>query len=281
MNENINDNAYKNSNEAQSGASFWKGFQRFILFIVITTVAFTAIAAVYAALRVKTVYTAKEDFMIVITIDSNGKEVNNASLNKKLMTDIKTIMLTSGTAELANEKYYDALASDLLNGSTDDAKELAKKYIEVFGGISSANLTFSFNEESLIAKITYSDINKKYGDKKQYEAVESLDRTYKSFNETYVVEKKLQAYMAAAEELLPTGKLPVNVVKFIDLQHKAAISESNSFWKYVLIGFAAGFVLSFAAAVVMKALDSSVRVKEELESICGTPLLACIEDVSD
>lgn len=281
MNENINDNAYKNSGDAQVGASFWKGFQRFILFIVITTVAFTALAAVYAALRVKTVYTAKEDFMIVITVDSNGKEVNNASLNKKLMTDIKTIMLTSGTAELANEKYYDALASDLLNGSADDAKELANKYIEVFGGISSSNLSFTFTEESLIAKITYSDINKKFGDKKQYEANESLDTTYESFNETYVAAKKLQAYMAAAEELLPSGKLPVNVVKFIDLQNRAAISESNSFWKYVLIGFAAGFVLSFAAAVVMKALDSSVRMKEELESICGTPLLACIEDVSD
>lgn len=250
------------SAESQNNVPFWRGFQRFILFIVITTLAFTALAAAYAALRVKTVYTAQNTYMVVITVaNDKGVETPNVSLNKKLMSDIKTLIYTSGTVKVANETYEGMLKEE--TGSEKTAEE----YIKAYGGISAKNLNFSYNEESLVVKISYSGTSGVYDPK--------------SLNE-YVSDLKLKAYVSAAKSVISeANKLPVNVVVLKDLQNGSEMSESNSFWKYVLIGFAAGFVLSFAASVLIKALDSTVRMKEELESICGVAVLSCIEDISD
>ena len=89
--------------------------------------------------------------------------------------------------------------------------------------------------------------------------------------------EKLDAVIFAASEVLP-DEYTVQDLTLSPLQSKPEISTSDSFWKFVLIGFGAGLLLSFVASVIIKSFDQSIRSKKELEEITGVGMLSYIED---
>jgi len=124
--------------------------------------------------------------------------------------------------------------------------------------ISAGSVKVSYGDDSLIIRVSYSDYSEK------------------------AAADKLNAVIDAAKQTLTSGKkLPVNVLSLEALQNTPDKSVSNSFWKYVLVGFGAGLVLSFGAALIIKALDTSIRSKKEVEELCGVSLLSCIDEVKE
>lgn len=124
--------------------------------------------------------------------------------------------------------------------------------------ISAGSVKVSYGDDSLIIRVSYSDYSEKA----------AMD--------------KLNAVIDAAKQTLTSGKkLPVNVLSLEALQNTPDKSVSNSFWKYVLVGFGAGLVLSFGASLIIKALDTSIRSKKEVEELCGVSLLSCIDEVKE
>lgn len=240
----MTNNVDNEQNTVKSFNSFWFGFQKFIWFIVLVTIIFTALATAFAFLTVKDVYKAEKSVMVMTLVDDgSGKDVHNASLNKKLMPDIKTKILTPSTEELAKEKY--------INKNNVSSEETEKINLSI------KNVGVSYGESSFIMKISYSDYSE--DDAKQ----------------------KLDAVISATKEVLNSQNFSVQAVDVKDLQNDAEITVSNSFIKYVLVGFIGGLLISFVIAVIIKALDTTVQTKEELEAISGANVLSFIDEMTE
>ena len=90
----------------KTSTSFWCGFQRFILFIVIVTVIGTAIGCCIAAVKNKTVYTAKESVLIIVKTREDSAETTNPSFVKKIvLPSVANNIRSSITISKANDKY--------------------------------------------------------------------------------------------------------------------------------------------------------------------------------
>ena len=184
--------------------------------------------------------------------------------DKNVYTATSSVMLV---AEIANSnaslsKKIMPSVSALIK-SVETIQTANEIYIENHGAqgnpaISAKSVKVSYGDDSLIIRVAYSDYSEK------------------------AAADKLNAVVASAKKTLTSGKkLPVNVLSLEPLQNTPDKSVSNSFWKYVLVGFGAGLVLSFGASLVIKALDTSIRSKKEVEELCGVSLLSCIEDVKE
>ena len=220
----------------KTSTSFWYGFQRFILFIVIVTVIGTAIGCCIAAVKNKTVYTAKESVLIIVKTREDSGETTNASFVKKMvLPSVANNIRSSITISKANDKYKEVNA---------DASPKA---------ISAGAIKVGVKEDSLIITVSYSDLSEK------------------------AAKEKLDAVIFAASEVL-SDEYTVQDLTLSPLQNKPEISTSDSFWKFVLIGFGAGLLLSFVASVIIKSFDQSIRSKKELEEITGVGMLSYIED---
>lgn len=220
----------------KTSTSFWCGFQRFILFIVIVTVIGTAIGCCIAAVKNKTVYTAKESVLIIVKTREDSGETTNASFVKKMvLPSVANNIRSSITISKANDKYKEVNA---------DASPKA---------ISAGAIKVGVKEDSLIITVSYSDLSEK------------------------AAKEKLDAVIFAASEVLP-DEYTVQDLTLSPLQNKPEISTSDSFWKFALIGFGAGLLLSFVASVIIKSFDQSIRSKKELEEITGVGMLSYIED---
>lgn len=246
----MTNNVDNEQNTVKGFNSFWFGFQKFIWFIVLVTIMFTALVAAFAFLTVKDVYKAEKSVMVMTLVDDgSGTDVHNASLNKKLMPDIKTKILTPSTENLAKEKYFVNLSGDELKEKKITSAEDVKLSIK--------NVGVSYEESSFIMKISYSDYSE--DDAKQ----------------------KLDAVISATKETLNSQNFSVQTVDVKDLQNDAEITVSNSFIKYVLAGFIGGLLISFVIAVIIKALDTTVQTKEELEAISGANVLSFIDEIAE
>lgn len=168
---------------------------------------------------------------VMLVAKLNGSETTtNVSLSKRIMPSIPVIIKDSECVATANANYY-----------AQEAKEPAGAVI------SSNNIAVQYDENSLIFTISYTDSS-------EAEAI-----------------KKLAAVITAAETVLSMeGKLPVNVLNLKRLQNKPEVSESKNFWKFTLLGFGAGLVISFIVAVIIRLGDSSMYTARELEEITGT-----------
>lgn len=223
----------------RTGVSFWSGFKRFILFIVITTLACTAAGVVFGLIKDKKVYTSQSSLMIVPEISTTGdtasKQNTYASLAKLLMPSVCFLIKDSENVYTANKKY----------GAAENPVEILAK-----------NISVSNNDSSLIIEIAYSDYDEESATKKLDAVIEAMEET-----------------------LSKDTVLPANNIKFEKLQNTPDKSVSSSFYKYVIVVGLVGFILSFGVSLLLNMMDNSVRTKKELEDICGAGLLAYIDDV--
>ncbi len=168
---------------------------------------------------------------VMLVAKLNGSETStNVSLSKRIMPSIPVFIKDSECVSTANANYY-----------AQEGKEPAGAVI------SAGNIDVQYDENSLIFTISYTDSSREEA------------------------KKKLAAVRTAAETVLSEeGKLPANVLNLKRLQNKPDVSESRNFWKFTLLGFGAGLVISFIAAVIIRLCDSSLYTAKELEEITGT-----------
>lgn len=122
-------------------------------------------------------------------------------------------------------------------------------------GISASSINVEYGEESMIFTISYSDFSDK------------------------VAAEKLVTIITCASEELASGAVEAEDVSLISTQNEIDISVNEGFMKYILLGTAAGIVLSILIAILIYALDTTIVDREEFEDIAGVPVLSYISKV--
>lgn len=175
-----------NQYSTQNGGNFfWLGFRRFILFIVITTLACTALGVVLGLVKNKKVYTSQSSVMLVteIKVESSSDASNTyASLAKLLMPSVTSLIRDTENVYTANQIY----------GASDNS-----------GAILASNIAVSYSDSSLIVKIVYSDYSEK-------EATEKLNAVIEATEQTLSKENILPANVIKFEKLQNTPNISVS-----------------------------------------------------------------------
>ena len=221
----------KQSNNMSS--PFWYGFKRFIPFLIIVTIIGALLGTALAFMFSKKTYTAKCDGMLIATL-SDASENTNVSLSKLIIPSMPQIIKGGACISQANKIY----------GKENDK-------------IVASNVSMSYDENSMVITVSYSDTNK-----------ESAD-------------KKLVAIMEAIDYSLQNTSLPAEKVSFSSLQNKSEISSSSTFANYIIFGTLIGFVVAFVSSILIKVFDNTIRSKDELEKITGSIVLSSINEYID
>jgi len=122
-------------------------------------------------------------------------------------------------------------------------------------GISASSINVEYGEESMIFTISYSDVSDK------------------------VAAEKLVTIITCASEVLAAGAVEAEDVSLISTQNEIDISVNEGFMKYILLGTAAGIVLSILLSILIYALDTTIVDREEFEDIAKVPVLSYISKV--
>jgi capsular polysaccharide biosynthesis protein len=123
------------------------------------------------------------------------------------------------------------------------------------GGISASSINVDYGENSMIFTVSYSDLSSE------------------------AAAEKLITLITCASEALSSGAVEAKDVSLISTQNEIDISVNEGFMKYVLLGTAAGIVLSILLAILIYALDTTIVDREEFEEITDVPVLSYIAKV--
>ena len=189
----------------------------------------------------KPTYTATATVLLIANLDdtnASSSAQTNATLAQMFLPETARLIRSPAYVNKANEKLDQADLTDI-------------------GYINARRIGLTVND-TLIFKITYTD------------ATEQGAIT------------KLKAIIATAEENLadPLIGIQASNVNLKPMYNEGAIKapKNSSLTSYVLIGAAAGLVLSAAILLLINALDNTVKSKEDLEEIAGASVVAYIED---
>ena len=131
----------------------------------------------------------------------------------------------------------------------------ANENYEGEGGISAGSINVDYGEKSMIFTVSYSDLSKE------------------------AAAEKLVTLITCASEKLESGAVEAEDVSLISTQNEIDISVNEGFMKYILLGTAAGIVLSILLAILIYALDTTIVDREEFEEITDVPILSFIAKV--
>ena len=188
----------------------------------------------YGACKIftKPTYTASQSVML--SMDAmTGDQSLNVSLAKEYLPTIEKILKSKKIIDVANEIYVQ-------NGNE--------------GTLSSSSVGLSRNgEESLIFKITYTDVDKD------------------------VAQAKLSAVLESAKQ--EVHKYVSGGVKFVETDRERQSQLNTSTVKWAIIGCGVGAVISVAIILLIYFTDTSVKDKDELAEITKTNVLATISKV--
>ncbi|MBR1967898.1 MAG: hypothetical protein IKA11_00695 [Clostridia bacterium] len=123
--------------------------------------------------------------------------------------------------------------------------------------IKAGSVSITYTEKSLIFTMSYSDLSKEAATNK--------------LNVLYEISKtELPGRITATEvSLIPTSKTPNEP------------TVNNGFAKYIVLGAAVGLVVSVIIALILYALDNTVRDKREYEEMTGSNVIAFIDKVEE
>ena len=225
--------------ENRSGFPFWKiMFEKLPLLIIITAV-FFALSTVYAAVKVKPVYTASSGVMFATDLDPEGQGTsdtsNDITLAKTYLSTMRAIISMPRTVQKATEVYNELGFS---------------------GEISSRHASAESNGNSLILSVSYSD-----GD------------------ETSAKNKLGCLLQAAQEMLDADtdGKIiPAGIKNLIPTQTEYSVNVTDRSAIFMIAGFVVGVVVGVVAAVMIYLVDNKVKTVSELENLSGADVLAVI-----
>ncbi len=234
----MNDNEKMVSTE--KAFPFIKLISKNIMLIIIVTILCGGLFFGYTMLNQQTTtYTAS--CSIIISAKTQGGTPEKDVLYTQLyLSTIKNIAEGANMAKTANDYYKDEE-----NGYTQS------------GSISNGNFSFSYNNESLIVKVSYVDVDKDV-------ALEKLD-AYIKVLEIELKDNAVGSYINS------------NKISLIRLQEEFGVRPNNSSSKDALTGVLIGLVLSLAIVFVKYFIAGKIESAEELEEITGSKVLDAIE----
>ena len=214
------------------------------LLIVLITILTTLLFASYSLFLTKPTYTASRSFIVRTELVTGGSEMENGSLAVDvLLPQIEDNFTSPKYNEMANEQYKDA------------------KYVKYNDTtISRGAVSFIYKEGSLIARLTYTDVDPRV-------AVEKLKAVFDTAELFFAESATNQAYTI---KLIETDNSQYDDSRFV-------ITENSSLRKFIVFGVIAGLAISFVIVLIMNALDTTVKDRYELEEITGTNVLATID----
>ena len=180
----------------------------------------------------------------------------------------QNVLLSVSIADGAEAKYDVSLAKLYLPTLTEVMKssKVEKRANEIYsaegypGYLSVGSVVINYNDDELIFSMAYSDLSKT------------------------VCEAKLKAFIkASTEELEENGSKYFSAQEFLLTPTKSdfIITPSNNFTTYVVLGLAAGVVLSALIVFLIYFLDNKIKTSKELEDIVGVNVLAYIDRAED
>lgn len=176
----------------------------------------------------KPVYTVKCDVMLKVY--QNRTDKADTSLAKRYLPTIADTMVTPEVQKYARDNYKVA--------------------------VSVGAVSITYNEDSLIFSVSYSDSNKEDA------------------------EKKLEAFLLAADfKMQEKTPVPVKKIQIVKMQNKNYFQVTDNKFQYTPIALAGGLVLGVIVAVLIYLLDNKVKDGKELESITGVSVLSYIDKV--
>lgn len=227
--------------------------RRFWILLVVTTILGLAAGVVYAKVKDKPVYTARESVMFITNVTkldmssttAGSSSTNNATLAKKYLPDLAVYLKSDLFVNRANEAYK-------------------QEYGENAGSISSGGISISYSENSLIFSISYSDSEEQVAKNKLKVLVASSNETIQGADEEG---SSIQGLIIGEDlELKPTQNFPT-------------VSVSTRAARITVVATVLGLIVGAAIAAIIYLTDNTVKNRYELENLTGSSVIAYIEDV--
>ena len=227
----------ENNVQNQKSFPFLRLLRANALLIVLITALITMLSVLYNFLFVKPVYTVSRSVILRTELVGTTDESTNAALAELVIVQMEHHFTSSDYVDRANAKFKE---------QNPDVKS----------SINASSISIIYNEDSLIFKIAYSDLDKDLAAKKLI-AIYDVNQEY--FEEEF----------AFTVELIPTDNSVNDNSRFL-------VSVSNQTLKYVLLGLGIGIVIAIAVVLIKNALDNTVRDTAELEELTGVSVIAAI-----
>lgn len=213
------------------------------LLLIVTLTIIGAMAGIgYSFYKVKPYYTASCKVLFSTTISSDEGDAESISLARLYLPTVETILKSPLVQNRANEIY------EVQYGTK--------------GGVWRGNMSVGYSDKSLIFTMSYTSL--------------SEDNA----------EKALDSYFKAASEILKSNDPETGVNLFINAaevgiertQNEPNMSVRYDRSRYIIVGTAAGLIISIAIVLLKFVLDNKVKDPEELERLTGTSLIAYISN---
>lgn len=147
----------------------WKILYKNLLLIIICTIIFGGIGAVYGFLTTKPKYTAAGSVLLSISLDSTVEETNSAtdiSLSKLYLPTITEIIASPAVVKEANKVYM---------GS---------------GSIDLGSIGITYRDNSLLFTMSYTDLDPKVAESKLTTIIAAAEEVLRTSGSTYVPAKE-------------------------------------------------------------------------------------------
>ncbi len=232
-----------------------------LLFMIIITLLIGALGTIYGAVKVKNVYTVSSSVLLKVKYmldddltnpEESGEDGDSNDSNK------------NSSVSISNNALAKRTLPTIISAIT--TPEILSKAREIESGVNGGSIGTSYGDESLIFKISYTDVSKELAQKKLKAVIQSMEEL-KVKNFPSVVELEFVETNAVVGVNEETGE-PIR---------DYSVSVSNKLPRYIIISFLAGAVLSAFVALLIYTLDNKVKSASELEEITGASLLAVIE----
>ncbi len=211
-----------------------------LVWIVIATIIGLLAGLGVAAFHAKPSYTATKRVMLVTKYSDSTDDKGNEINSAGNDFFLAKIYLPNAIDKIKSPLFV-ADANDIYQGETK---------------IVSSAISAKYGEESLIFSLSYTDADR----------------------ETAI--EKLNALIGSAKLNFPKPEISVAKDSTLrEVENRTSVTKNSNFAKYILIGAAAGLVLSALYVVVKEMTDNTIKDKDVVEEITGASLLACIDDI--
>ena len=189
-----------------------------------------------ALLKAKTTYTATIRVMFVAKYSSSNETAGNNMVLAKLY--------------LPNT--MDKIKSPVFIG---DANEIYKEE-GGSGAIYGGNVSSSYNGESLIFSLSYTDFDSEVATQKLKAVIKSAQKNLSNPNFTVAKDASLK-----------------------EVENAPIIRKNSNYESYLLIGAVLGLSLSIIFILIRNLLDNTIKDRDSIEELTGIMLLATVDDI--
>ncbi len=216
----------------------WTILYRNLIFILIVTIVFCALAFLYSKKKKSPTYTASKQVIVSCDIDvSTAKSRANNSLT--LADLILPTIISSFTSDEANKVINNYL------------KEKYGEEAFIYSGSIGTSI-----DETLIFTISYSDSINELAEKRLDYAIEGFSAWLDEFDKT-------------GRDITSTGSISISPV-----QRKAEVKKTTPYFTDAILGAGIGLIISIVAVILIYIFDNKVRSEEELKELTGLNIIA-------